>query len=150
MAWPSVILLINLIATWYLVGLIWTIQIVHYRQFDLVGETNWLDYHRRHTSGISWIVAPAMLIELASSVGLIIYRPPGMADAIAWGGVIVVGLIWMSTAFLQVPIHNKLAKGFDANACRSLTAGNWVRTILWTIRGVLLAYAVFQARPAVT
>ncbi len=141
---PSTLLLINLVATWYLVGLIWTIQVVHYRQFDLVGQAHWLDYHRRHTSGISWVVAPAMLIELTSSVGLIVYRPAGMSGTIAWGGAIAVGLIWISTAFLQVPIHNRLAKAFDAGACRSLTTGNWLRTILWTIRGLAVGYAMFQ------
>jgi len=139
---PAVLLLINLVVTWYLAGLIWTIQLVHYRQFGLVGETNWLTYHRRHSTMITWIVAPAMLIELATSVGLVIHRPPTVSPAMAWAGVIAVGLIWLSTAFLQVPIHNRLAKAFDADACRSLTAGNWIRTALWTGRGVLMAYAM--------
>lgn len=140
---PNALLLINLIATWYLVGLIWTIQVVHYRQFDLVGESNWLDYHRRHTTGITWIVAPAMLVEAFSSLALIVRRPSVMPAGLAWGGAILVALIWISTACLQVPIHNRLAKTFDGDACRSLTAGNWIRTALWTARGVAMAYALW-------
>ena len=141
---PGILLLLNLISTWFMVGLIWLVQLVHYRQFDLVGETSWLDYHRRHSTMITVLVAPAMLIEAASSIGLVISRPAAMAPWIAWAGLALVAVAWLSTALIQVPCHNKLSRRFDAAVCRSLTIGNWIRTIAWTARGVLMAGAMWR------
>jgi hypothetical protein len=39
---------------------------------------------------------------------------------------------------LQVPAHGVLAEGFDADAHRRLVASNWIRTIAWTARSLLL------------
>jgi hypothetical protein len=50
----------------------------------------------------------------------------------------LIGVIWCSTAWLQVPCHNRLAAGFDAACCRSLCRGNWIRTIAWSVRGVIV------------
>lgn len=141
----SLILLLNLIATWYMVGLIWLIQLVHYKQFELIGEANWCDYHRRHTQAVTWVVGPAMLIEAATAVGLLFARPAGVPLWLAWMGFVIVVAIWISTAAVQVPQHHKLASKFDAAACRSLLRGNWFRTIAWTLRGVLMAYAMHGA-----
>ena len=48
-----------------LVGLIWTIQLVHYPLFDGVGAEGFAAYERRHAAAITWLVAPLMLGELA-------------------------------------------------------------------------------------
>ena len=44
--------------------------------------------------------------------------------------------IWLSTAFLQIPCHNRLASGFDEQAYRMLVTTKWLRTILCTARGM--------------
>jgi hypothetical protein len=137
----SLVLLVNLAATWFMVGLIWMIQLVHYRQFPLVGRDGWTAYHRDHSRRISWIVVPVMLIEAASAVALAVATP----SALTWAGVGLVALIWLSTACLQVPLHRRLANEFDEAACCRLTAGNWVRTILWTSRGLLTAWMMLGA-----
>jgi len=36
-----------------------------------------------------------------------------------------------------VPLHGRLARGFDAIAHRRLVSTNWVRTGGWSVRGVL-------------
>jgi hypothetical protein len=135
------ILLLNLVATWFMVGLIWLIQLVHYRQFDLVGGDRWTQYHRDHSRRITWIVAPAMLLEAATAVALVVQRP----SLLTWTGLSLLVVIWLSTACLQVPLHRRLATAFDAAQCRRLTAGNWVRTVAWSARGVLMAYVMWQA-----
>jgi hypothetical protein len=53
----------------------------------------------------------------------------------------VVVLLWLSTFAIQVPLHRRLAGGFDPAIHRTLVTTNWVRTVLWSIRG-LLAVAV--------
>jgi hypothetical protein len=40
---------------------------------------------------------------------------------------------------VQVPLHERLSAGWDAAAHQRLVASNWVRTVLWTVRAVLVA-----------
>ena len=130
-----------------LVGLIWTVQLVHYPLFDGVGADRFAAYERRHAARITWIVAPLMLVELAVS-GWLAVAPP--ASVPAWWcrtGAAATAGIWLSTYFVQVPLHGRLAAGFDAAAHRRLVRTNWVRTALWTLRGGLaLAMTAVAAR----
>ena len=52
------VLLVNLVATLFLVGLIWMVQIVHYPLFDDVDEQSYVSYQQRHQSSITYIVGP--------------------------------------------------------------------------------------------
>lgn len=133
----NIILLIHAAATLYLVGLIWFVQLVHYPLMEKVGEQGYSAYQELHERKTTWAVAPAMLIELACSIGLVIELPASIAPWFAWLGLVLVVLLWLSTALLQVPCHRKLREGFHAAAYRKLVATNWIRTALWSARGVL-------------
>lgn len=50
------ILLANVAATLFMVGLIWMAQVVHYPLFDAVGEQNYVRYQQRHQANLSYIV----------------------------------------------------------------------------------------------
>ena len=141
----ALVLVLNLAATWYMVGLIWFVQIVHYAQFPLVGADGFAAYHRRHTRFTTWAVGPAMGVELATAAWLVVRRPAYLPVWAAWVGAGLVALLWASTALVQVPKHNVLARGFDARACRVLVATNWARTVLWTARGVLMGWVAVRA-----
>jgi hypothetical protein len=52
-------------------------------------------------------------------------------------GICLLAVIWLSTFFAQVPLHARLAKGFDAVTHRRLVLSNWLRTAAWTGRGIL-------------
>jgi hypothetical protein len=121
--------------TWMLVGLIWTIQAVHYPLFENVGEPDFRAYHRRHTGRITWIVGPLMLAELGTAVALLLRgeRQNGWQASL-----LLLGFNWISTWRVQVPLHEALSAGFDAGLHRRLVATNWWRTAAWTIRGILL------------
>jgi hypothetical protein len=134
------LVLANLVSTWYLVGLIWTIQIVHYNLFDRVGSEGFARYEADHTRLITPIVGPPMLLELGTAAALVFFPPQGTVRWMWMVGLIAVVLIWMSTAFIQIPCHNRLATGFDSEAYRWLVGSNWIRTVLWTVRGVGIAY----------
>lgn len=134
------IFLINLASTWYLVGLIWMVQVVHYNLFDRVGEENFARYEADHSRLITPVVGPVMLIEIATASLLLVSAPVGMPRwAIVAGLAAVVG-IWLSTALIQVPCHNRLTNGFNETDYRKLVNSNWIRTVLWTARGFLLLY----------
>jgi hypothetical protein len=143
----SILLLINAASAWFMTGLIWFVQIVHYPQFEGVGNDAFNAYHERHTRMTTWVVGPPMLIEAFSAVGLIVYRGAVVSAAVAWTGLALLIVIWLSTAFLQVPRHNVLSSGWNERAGQALCATNWIRTVGWTVRAALMLYAIFRLLP---
>ncbi len=96
-----------------MVGLIWLIQIVHYPLFNLVGKNEFQVYHNGHSLLITPLVGAVMIIELISSILLIVFPPKYVSLTIPIIGVILVFIIWASTAFLQIPQHNALANAYE-------------------------------------
>lgn len=133
----NTVLLIHAAATLYMTGLIWFVQLVHYPLMAKVGRAGYRDYQRLHERNTGWAVAPAMLIELGAAAWLVIDTPGGIERWLAWLGLSLVALLWLSTATLQVPCHKQLARGFDPGAHRRLVHTNWLRTALWSARGVI-------------
>jgi len=140
MNWSSTILLVNVVATLFMVGLIWMVQIVHYPLFDNVGQENYLRYQQRHQSNITYIVGPVMLVELVTAIMLFWYPIQGIDKSLVYVGIGLVVLIWLSTALIQVPCHEKLVKGFDPAAYQWLVNSNWIRTVAWTARGAVVTW----------
>ena len=116
-------------------GLIWTIQLVHYPLFSEVGSAGFVAYHRQHTRRITWVVAPLMFAELVTTGVLLFW---GSRELWLLASLVPLGFNWVSTALVQIPLHNQLALGFDLSVHRKLVATNWWRTIAWSLRGVCL------------
>jgi hypothetical protein len=131
------LLLIHAAATWSMVGLIWFVQAVHYPLFAEVGSEQFVQYERLHQQRTTWVVMPLMLVELASAAALAFWRGSRVSSVWAGIGLLLLGMIWLSTFLVQVPLHAQLAGGFKAEVHRRLVATNWWRTVLWTARGVL-------------
>ena len=121
-------------ATFFMCGLIWLIQLVHYPSFVFVAKERYTEFQRFHMFKISWIVLPVMLLELVSGA-LLWYQDPRQTWTI---NLVMLSLIWCSTSAIQTPVHAKLEKGFDEKLVRRLVRGNWVRTILWSLRSLIL------------
>lgn len=132
-------LVIHAAATWCLVGLIWLIQIVHYPLFKAVGYENFINYHQRHVALITGVVGPLMLVEAGSAGLLILLGERSLLFGISLASL---ALVWASTVFLQIPLHQKLMRGYDAAAVDRLIATNIWRTLGWTVRGLCLALLV--------
>ena len=133
-----IILLLNVISTWYMVGLVWFVQVVHYPLSNRVEESSYPEFQDKHQVRTTWVVGPPMLIEAFTSILLVWFLPLSLTPLVLMGiGLLFV--IWVSTALLQVPCHGKLAKGFDQKAHRQLVLTNWIRTICWSLRGLLVA-----------
>lgn len=132
-------LCVHFAATWALVGLIWVIQVVVYPQFLRVGEKEFVRFHFGHCWRIGLLIAPLLLAECITVVGLLFqgHREPVFVASAA-----LIPLNWLSTAFLQAPAHIRLMAGFDAPVIRRLIRSNWLRTLTWTARGVLLGCLV--------
>lgn len=136
----KLVLLLNVTATLYMVGLIWCVQIVHYPLFAQVGKDGFASYEAAHSSLITLVVGPPMLIELATAGLLLFFRSPVIRLSEAIIGVVLLAVIWLSTMFLQVPQHRVLSVGFDAAAHQFLVSSNWLRTVAWSLRGALVLW----------
>lgn len=134
------VLIANLVSTCYMVGLIWMVQIVHYPLFAKVGAEQYESYQTHHQSLTTLVVGPPMLLELITSLLLLWYRPAGIPSWLIYFGIALLAVVWLSTAFIQVPCHEKLTSGFDAAVHSRLVTSNWIRTIGWTARGALAAW----------
>ena len=139
------VLLANMASTLMLVGLIWFVQVVHYPQFARVGADRFTQYQSEHVRLTTWVVALPMLVEAVTSV-VLVWKPPSQdLELVCWGGLSMVIVIWVSTTLLQVPRHSALATGFDSKAHRGLVLSNWIRTVAWSMRGVLVLFLVNQS-----
>jgi hypothetical protein len=77
-----------------------------------------------------------MVLELAFA-SLLALAPPAGSSSLAWQGLALLAVVWLSTFLLQVPCHRRLERGFDAAAASRLVATNWIRTIAWSLRAAV-------------
>jgi hypothetical protein len=134
---PGLLLVLHLAATLFMTGVIWFVQAAHYPLFSAVGRVEFPSYARQHVALTTWVVVPPMLVEMASALLLFWIRP---ADVSTWNlsiGLSLLAVIWISSARVQVPCHEVLQKGFDVTLYRRLVRTNWVRTVAWSLRGLL-------------
>lgn len=144
----SAVMVANVALGWFLAGLIWTIQVVHYPLFARVGRDGFVAYEQAHARLITLVVGPAMLAELLAAVGLVALRPKGVPAWACWASLALLAVIWLSTAFVQVPCHNALSRGFDAEVHARLVSTNWIRTAAWSARALLVAWCGWKALEA--
>jgi hypothetical protein len=124
--------------TWFLVGLIWFVQVVHYPLMRSVGSGHFREYERLHRSRTNFVVAPAMLLELLLAIALVVLaHRSGDGVILGWVGIVLLAIIWASTFGLQVPLHRELGRGFDGKAWQRLVISNLLRTLAWSSRGVI-------------
>ncbi len=137
----QLLFVIHCAVTWALVGLIWTIQVVHYPLLQAVGREGFVAYHARHMALITWVVGPLMLTELGTAVWLLYLGERSLLFATSLAAL---ALNWGSTRFCQVPLHQALTQGYDRNALQRLVRSNIWRTTGWTVRGICLAVLMLQ------
>ena len=137
---PQLLFVTQLFATFAMTGIVWFVQLVHYPLFLLVPDPHHSTYAIQHQRRTGWVVAPLMLVELATSLLILAgtFRPPFMTATEARIGIALIAIVWLSTVFLQVPTHVSLLKRMDTNAVHGLVTTNWLRTAAWTLRSFLL------------
>jgi hypothetical protein len=127
------LLLVHAATTLIMVGIIWFVQIVHYPLFSRVGEAAFSEYERHHARRTGWVVAMPMFLELGTAIATVWV----IGGALAWCGLSLLAIAWVSTGLWQVPAHRRLEGGFDAATHRRLLKTNWVRTVAWSARGII-------------
>lgn len=128
------IIAINLVLSAFMNGVIWIIQLVHYPSFNYVAIDQWQLFHQKHTKRIAPIVAPVMMLEVITTV-LITSHNPDLINLIC---LVLLVVIWLSTFLIQVPIHNQLHTKYSSKLISRLINTNWARTILWSVKTIIL------------
>lgn len=131
------LLCLHLAVTAFMTGLIWFVQVVHYPLFARVDAAGFGAYARSHQTLTTWVVGPAMLVEVALALWVVVGAASRVPPALAWAGLALLVIIWLSTAVWQVPRHRELSNRFDLESHRRLVRTNWVRTVAWSLRSVL-------------
>ena len=125
----------HLVATVFMVGLIWFVQVVHYPLFNRISGDASIQYAAEHQRRTAWVVGLPMLVEGITTLWLFFNPIDGRLLPLLGGLVLL--KIHLSTIFLQIPLHKKLSQGYEREVVRKLVATNWVRTIGWTIRAAI-------------
>ena len=103
-----------------LLGVILVTQFVSYPMFLSVDRKSFTSYHMNYTFNISKIVLPLMVVELFFVIEMLINNY-NLYSLISFFLIIVV---WLSTFFIQVPLHNSLSKKYCELKIKKLIFSN--------------------------
>lgn len=138
-------LLIHAASTWFMLGLIWTIQLVHYPLFARVGAAGFVSYEAEHTRRMGWVLTIPATLEVVTGGLLVWTRPDSVPLWLVIAGGFLLFLIWLVTISVQVPLHTRLSEGHDEFQIQRLVASNRWRTLLWSARGLAVGWMMVLA-----
>ncbi len=100
------LLIANAAATWFMVGVIWLVQLLVYPSFRSLAPERFQAEMLKHQTVTGRVVILPMLVELSTSLALLILNPESL---LIWLGNVCVGVWGFSTVLVQVPQHTRLA-----------------------------------------
>ena len=128
-----------------MVGMIWTIHLVHYPLFAEVGPATYVDFQREHVERIGALLLLPWSVEGITLLALLWFVLVGRRRDIAapvMVGAAAMAVVLAISGFWSAPAHGDLADGFDAAVHDRLMAANLVRALAWTVRGICAAWIV--------
>ncbi len=136
------VVVVHAISTWFMVGMIWTIHIVHYPLFESVGDQTYEAFQAKHLDLIGRLLLAPWLIEGLSALLLLFFLSGNLRKIAVVGALLMVSIMALS-AFVSAPAHGELTGGFDSDVHSDLMLGNLIRSFLWTARGSLAAVVLW-------
>lgn len=137
----------HLVSTVFLTGMIWTIQVVHYPLFALVGEDRFPAYETAHSARITAVIALPWAVQGLTTLALLLAPPAGLPRWLVWTAAVLAALPVVVTVAASIPAHSALTDGFDPAAHARLVGTNWLRTAAWTVHsGVAVGMVVVLLR----
>lgn len=125
-------------------GLIWTVQLIVYPAFLHLTPESFPAAHAAHCRRISFIVGPLLLVEWTATLGWLLGLGP-VLTRLHYGMAACVMVAILSTFLIQVPLHHRLNRGWDARLLHVLISTNWIRTLAWTAKAILAVLALRMA-----
>ena len=126
-------ILLNIIINSILVGVILMTQFINYPLFKSI-KSDFTNYHKQYTKRMGYVVAPLMVIELILVTYITLHHKENLFVIFIF---LLTIIIWASTFFIQVPIHNTLSKKKEKNKIIILNKSNYIRTICWIFKLII-------------
>ena len=126
-------ILFNIIINSILVGVILMTQFINYPLFKSI-KSDFTNYHKKYTERMGYVVAPLMVIELILVTYIFLHHKENLFVIFIF---LLTIIIWASTFFIQVPIHNTLSKKKEKNKIIKLNKSNYIRTICWILKLII-------------
>lgn len=131
------LLLACTVATLFMTGVTWFVQVVHYPSFPFVGHDRFGDFHEAHSRRTSIVVVLPMVVELLTSLALVAFPPAGSLG-LAIAGALLAVAIWATTA-VAASIHGEIGRqGPEPYLFQRLDRASLVRSLLWTAHGAVV------------
>ncbi|MFM7870452.1 MAG: hypothetical protein ACKPBG_02060 [Actinomycetota bacterium] len=135
---PVALGIVHLVATWFMVGLIWTVHVVHYPLFAYVGPDEYVVFQAEHVRRIGMVLVVPWAVEGICILALLVLAMRSKSRALllpALLGAAAMGVVLIMSGLFSAPAHGELADGFDADVHADLMRADLIRTIAWTMRG---------------
>lgn len=139
------VLIAHLVSSLIMVGIIWTVQIVHYPLMALVGRERFAAYEAAHAPRMASVVMLPWIVQGATTAWLLIARPTGVPIPLIVAAASAALVPVIVTVLASIPAHARLAEGFDTSVHARLVATNWIRTVAWTAHAVLAVAILVRA-----
>ena len=121
---------IRLLVDFGFVILIWAVQLVIYPSFSQYSNANLFKWHKTYTQRVTFIVLPLMIGQLV----IVLFQLFQNVDWYTICSSIIIGLLWLLTFTVFVPLHQSIDKEQPVNnVCLKLVSYNWIRTLLWNM-----------------
>jgi hypothetical protein len=138
----QLVLLLQVFATLFMLGVVWFVQLVHYPLLHDVGVKGFKTYHLKHTMRTLWVVSFPMVLEFFTGLTLLFISPKNVPYWVLCFSMLLIVINSLSTALIQIPLHKKLEKGFNSQTIDKLIKSNWLRVAIWSLRGLIVLYMV--------
>jgi len=137
------VVLVQLVVTVLMVGMIWTVHVVHYDLFPLVGTDSWDAYEHAHVDRIGKVLFGPWLIEGLCVLVLLFAHPKRLRIA-AFISAFLMLFILIDTAAYSAPAHGVLLNHWDQSTYDRLMTVNLIRAWLWTAKGAVAVWMMVE------
>ncbi|KAM3107846.1 hypothetical protein [Phormidesmis sp. 146-33] len=140
------LLLFCTLLTFYVLGVIWFVQLVVYPLFARVGSAEYVAYHLFYTSRIPFPVILPGFASFLLPIALILFHPVSVPLWIVLANVGCGLVSLIVTVALEIPRHSQLeSSGKQAIVIDELIRYNWPRTLGITSSAALMLMMLILA-----
>jgi len=109
--------------------LIWIVQLAIYPSFQFMSTEQLIQWHAKYSERMAWIAGPLILLQ-TTIVSIQIAQETSAIHILSG---CVVGVTWMLTYFVSIPLHRAISQdGAGPVVLKKLVDTNWYRTICWS------------------
>ena len=129
----TTIFLIHLFCTVLMTGICWFVQVVHYPLFLQIPDKDFPTYEKKNYR-TAYLTVTIMVVELFTGLYIVF----NYENELFFWNMVLLLIIELSTILFQIPIQIGLSKKSSRKQKLKLIRTNWIRTIAWSMRCMVL------------